>query len=378
MGPHLRVYLPAWAPIRTLGLFAVVTACGHTDPFTSPPYGSDAPFDPATPARLTFDPLADRGAAWLPDGSGILYSSQQTNRADHDVCLALLPPTGGRQRALTCDLSVDGVDSTNAIESAAPAADGRLAFVEASTSIGATAPLTEGIAIAPTSDPRGATVIQRIPYTVAGEPTHSHVSALRWIGPTTLAFLGGSVGILADCFQCPPDTVVANLKVVTLNASSGNAPATVPGTDFASGVSPGSTEDEIYYTVGGDSRVFRRTVSTGGVDVAYDFGATGIARDIEVVGGHLTAVVGGRVAFVVNPVLGPTQRDSGGVVHVVDLATGADQSFDNPGLLFRRPALSPDGTHVVAEGYPLVIVTSGDVADTTVSRSGDLYLFGVP
>jgi hypothetical protein len=378
MAPHLRVYLAAWTPIRTLGLLAVVTACGHTDPFASPPYGTDAPFDPAPPVRLTFNPLADRGGVWLPDGSGILYSAQQIGRTDHDVCLALLSPTGGRQRALICDLSVDGVDSTNAIESAAPAADGRLAFVEASTSIGATAPLTEGIAIAPTLDPRGATVVQRIPYAVPGEPTHNHVSALRWIDPTTLAILGGSVAISADCFQCPPDTLVANLKVVTLDAAGGSGPAAVPGTDFASGVSPGSTEDEIYYTVGGDSRVLRRTLSTGTVDVAYDFGASGIARDVQVVGGRLTAVVGGRVAFVVNPVLGPTQRDSGGVVHVVDLATGADQSLGNPVLLFRRPALSPDGTHVVAEGYPLVIVSSGDIADTTVSRSGDLYLLSVP
>ncbi len=114
------------------------------------------------------------------------------------------------------------------------------------------------------------------------------------------------------------------------------------------------------------------------MDVAHDFGAEGIARDVQVVGGRLTAVVGGRVAFVVNPVLGPTQRDSGGVVHVVDLATSADQSLDQTGLLFRRPALSPDGAHVVAEGYPLLITSSGGVADTTVSRSGDLYLLDAP
>jgi hypothetical protein len=378
MAPHLRVYLPAWTPIRTLGLLAVVTACGHTDPFASPPYGTDAPFDPAPPVRLTFNPLADRGGVWLPDGSGILFSAQQIGRTDHDVCLGLLPPTGGRERALTCDLSVAGVDSTNAIESAAPAADGRLAFVESSTRIGGVAPLTEGIAIAPTLDPRGASIVQQIPYTIPGEPTHSHVSALRWLGSNTLAFVGGSVAITADCFQCPPDTVVANLKVVTLNPAGGNSPAAVPGTDFASGVSRGSTDDEIYYTVSGDSRVLRRTLSTGTVDVAYDFGASGIARDVQVVGGRLTAVVGGRVAFVVNPVLGPTQRDSGGVVHVVDLATGADQSLDKPGLLFRRPALSPDGTHLVAEAHSLLISNIGGVADTAVSRDSDLYLLSVP
>ncbi len=223
-----------------------VSGCGHTDPFTSPPYGSDSPFDPAPPVRLTFNPLADRGGAWVPDGSGILYSAQQIGRTDHDVCLALLSPTGGRQQALTCDLTVAGVDSTNAIESAAPAADGRLAFVEASSRIGATATLREGIAVAPTLDPRGATIVQPIPYAIPGEPAHTHVTALRWLSPGTLGFVGGNVAILADCLGCPTDTIVANLKVVTLDAAGGSAPAVVPGTDFASGLSPGSTDDEIY------------------------------------------------------------------------------------------------------------------------------------
>ena len=76
--------------------------------------------------------------------------------------------------------------------------------------------------------------------------------------------------------------------------------------------------------------------------VAYDFGTAGVARDVHAAGGRLAAVVGGRVAFGVNPVLGPIQRDSGGAVHVVDLAAGIDRPLDGTGLLFRRPALSPD------------------------------------
>ena len=33
---------------------------------------------------------------------------------------------------------------------------------------------------------------------------------------------------------------------------------------------------------------------------------------------------------------------------------------------------------VVAEGYPLLITNSGSIADTTVGRSGDLYLLDAP
>jgi hypothetical protein len=84
-------------------------------------------------------------------------------------------------------------------------------------------------------------------------------------------------------------------------------PAAVPGTDLASGVSPGASADEVFYTIGGDTRVFHRVLSSGEVSVAHDFGAAGIARDVHVVGRRLVAVVGGHVAFGVDPVLGPTQ-----------------------------------------------------------------------
>ena len=38
------------------------------------------------------------------------------------------------------------------------------------------------------------------------------------------------------------------------------------------------------------------------------------------------------------------------------------------------PVLSPAGDRVVAEGYPLIV----SEADTTVGRSGDLFLFSAP
>jgi hypothetical protein len=156
----------------------------------------------------------------------------------------------------------------------------------------------------------------------------------------------------------------------------------LPGTDLASGVSPGASADEVFYTIGGDTRVFHRVLSSGEVSVAHDFGAAGIARDVRVVGRRLVAVVGGHVAFGVDPVLGPTQWDSGGVVHVVDLDTGADQGLDTS-LFFRRPALSPGGDRVVAEGYPLIIQfvpdpIVGQRPDTSVGTVGDLFLLRAP
>ena len=77
--------------LRAWLLLLASVGCGHTEPFSTNPPGTDAPFDAGPPARLTLNQGPDRGAAWLPDGSGILYSSQQLGRRDHDVCLALIP-----------------------------------------------------------------------------------------------------------------------------------------------------------------------------------------------------------------------------------------------------------------------------------------------
>jgi hypothetical protein len=80
------------------------------------------------------------------------------------------------------------------------------------------------------------------------------------------------------------------------------------------------------------------------------------------------------VTYGINPAFGPTQWDSGGVLHVVDLQSGADVTLDGPGL-FRRPQISPSGSALVVEVYPLMI--SGEPAGTVVSRQGDLYLYGL-
>jgi hypothetical protein len=327
--------------------------------------------------RLTFNEGADREPSWLPDGSGILYSSQQLGRRDADVCVAELPPTGGSRRRLVCDAGGPAETIGNGAEWAVVGTDGALAYVKASWTVGGTNPGAEAVAVASTLDPLAAADVQPIPYAIEGEPQHTGIQALHWHQPGTLVFVGGLVAYRRPCPTCVLDTIVSGVKVVTLDVTgAGGGPVALPGTDFASGVSPGGSSDEIYFTVGGDSRVFRRTLSTGQTTVAYDFGSAGIARDVSVAGHRLAAVVGGRVAFSADAQLGPVQWDSGGIVHVVDLSSGAHAALAPGTQLYRRPALSPNGDRVVAEGYPLVIV--GEVPDTTVSRASDLYLFSTP
>jgi hypothetical protein len=167
---------------------------------------------------------------------------------------------------------------------------------------------------------------------------------------------------------------------VWLDLAAGATPQAIAGTNNASGVSPGSSEDEVYYTLGGDTRVYRETITGGAATVVFDFGGAGIVRDVQVVGTRMVAVVGGRVHFAIDPSFGPTQWDSGGVVHIVDLSNGSDVALTSPSehALYRRPQLSPSGTQVVVERYQLSTSDNGVTAETTVARAGDLYLMGQP
>jgi hypothetical protein len=364
---------------RLLALAATL-GCGHTEPFSAPPFDRDQPFDPTPPMRLTLNRGPDRRPAWLPDGSGILYSSQLVDTRESDVCLARLLATGGSQRQLTCELTPNSINLRDALESAAPAIDGRLAFFAATSSIGAGSPDAQGIALASVSDPATRQSLQSVPYTIPGGRLHSGVSQIRWLGSNRIVYLGEAVTVLRPCQFCPLDTLRTGLDAVWLDVNE--APVTlhaIAGTDFASGVSPGASEDEVYYTLNGDSRVYRKQLSSGDVAVVHDFGAAGFARDVHVVGDRMAAVVGGRVAFANDPSLGPTQWDSGGVVHVVNLQDGTDMILDAPGPgLSRRPQLSPSGSAVAAEVYPLIFLLDAIPPDTIVSKVGDIFTFGQP
>jgi hypothetical protein len=302
------------------------------------------------------------------------------------VCLALLPPNGGQQRQLTCDLTSTGGDSTDAIESPAPGRDGRVAFVALSSRIGVLVPGSGAISVARQTDLAGLTRLQALPYTVPGGQLYSGASQLSWLDPNNLIYLAERVDYVHPCpipIICQWDTLATGVNVAHLDLDQpGAPPQTVPGTDYATGVSVGATADEIFYTLTGDPRVYRQMLSTGAVTVTHDFGAAGVARDVHVVGNRMVAAVGGRVAFGTDPALGLTQWDSGGVLHVVDLQEGTDQMLAGPGL-FRRPQISPSGSAIVAEGYPLIILDTTDALGNKLhyefmSRRGDLYLFGVP
>lgn len=366
-----------WTAFGLLCLVASAAACSHSEPFTNP-QGSETPFDPGPPARLTLNPAHDGHPAWLADRSGILYSAQQVEREDDDVCLAELPATGGRQRRLMCDIPGNR-ESNDAAQSAAGAADGRVALLRAGNgSLGGTSPAFLDIAVIPTLDGGEAQRVRILPFTPAGGKVHDYAGHLRWLTADALVYVGQRFVAQRPCPEpCPLDTLLVSTEVTTLSLAGASATGTaVPGTELATGVAPVLDGSAILYTLANDSRIYRRGLAGGEVSVVHDFGAAGIARDVHAAGNRVVAIVGGRVAFSVDPRAGPVQWDSGGVVHLVELGEAGSAALDTPGRLYRRPALSPDGSAIVAEGYPLIITGPFFDPDTTVGKSGDLYLFG--
>src|SRR2546421_10331964 len=101
---------------------------GHSAPPAAPESGSSRPFAGGSPRRLTFNLGDDRAPAWLPDGSGLLYSLQRRDRPDRDRCLGLLPPDGGRLERPPCDANPAADDSTHVLTEPAPPPAGPLAY----------------------------------------------------------------------------------------------------------------------------------------------------------------------------------------------------------------------------------------------------------
>ena len=358
----------------------VVAGCSHEQPFETPDTGTDRPFLPGTPVRLTYNPGADLRPAWLPDGGAFLYAWQQVGQPDLDRCLSELPATGGSRTRTICNPNPAAIDSADLFDTPSPSPDGRLLFIRASSRPGAVSPNQAGVFLGTLADPLSATQVLHLPYTIPGGRTHGTISTARWITPTRLMYVGQSVIYSRECSGCPLDTLVTGLEVVDMDLS-GPQPslAVVPATYGASSATLSASRDTLYSTLINDSRVFRLALTSGQSSVAHDFGIRGIARDVTVLGARLVAVVGGEIQYTDDPVLGPIQPDGGGDLVSVDLATGTETVLpSDQSLLFRRPEFVPGGSPIrlVAEGYQhnIGIPTRNQL----VSKVGDLYLYEAP
>lgn len=345
---------------RAVLVVLLLAACDHGAPFVPGDYSPDGPFSSAPPIRLTLNPGTDLTPAWLADGSGILYSAERLDRRDRDHCLAELPAGGGAIRRWACRTTASD-DSINVFENPAVSSDGRVVYVRSVGSLRLGRPL----------GPSGAELVlasveaPETPLRVL-QPIPNAISHIAWLGPSRLVYLEEKVRYPRACSSCAPDTVRTGLGLVTLDFTAPTPVlAVVPGTDGASSVAVGATGDTIYFTRNGDGRVYRRAFSSGQTDTVFDFSFAGIARDVDVANGRLVAVVGGNVAYAFDSILGESQVDDGGHLHLVILATGAGSVLGDTSFFYRRPSFRRAG------GGRLVV-------EQWLGGFSDLWLLDVP
>jgi hypothetical protein len=355
--------------LAAVWLAAAVVACEHTAPFGLGVYTPNGPLGGGGALRLTYNPGTDLAPAWLPGAGGVWYSAERIDRVDRDRCFAVVPPAGGTISRYACSTTAPD-DSVDAFEGAAlaPGGDGQIAYVRQRSHRLPGRPISpdvQALVVASLVDPNAVRVLRPLAYTAPSGRIHQGISHIGWLAQSRLVYLGERITYPQACSGCPPDTVRTGIEVVTLDfAAATPLLAVVPTTDSASSVAVGATGDTIYFTRNGDSRVYRHVFSSGQTDTVHDFGAAGIARDVALANGRLVAVVGGDVTYVVDTVLGVSQLDHGGELHVVTLATGAETVLGDSASRFRRPALSSNGTRIATELW--------------ANGSADLWLLDVP
>lgn len=368
---------------RLMLLIPLAAACGHSEPFTAPDTGLDQPRVPGNPARLTYATGTEMAPAWTPDGASIVYSFELTDRPgspEADRCLGVMPVGGGTVEREICNPSAFEADSTETYDWPALNAAGDLAYVRSTRPSSVNDNRFGSLLVAPYANPAASRELRSFPFQGVSA-FYPALSSLRWLSDDELVFIAVAEEIVNPCgpvFPCE-QLVRYGREIHRLVASDPGPSTAVAGTSLATSVAPGESADVIYFTLANDSRVYRQTLSTGTSAAVHDFGGP-IARDVHYAAGRLAVIVGGQVT-VHDDDIGPVQvLDRGGLLMVVDLATGTAIEAAVPQVWFRRPAFSPDGTRLAAQGHSLIISPLPNpppAADTTYG-DGNIWLFGAP
>lgn len=340
-------------PWRATALL-LLTACAHEIPAAPMIVTLDSLPTEGAPMRLTWNPGADKGAAFAPDGQTLWYSWEDLDHRDHDFCLGVLPSSGGTRRSEVCHTRpTANPDSVNWYLWAAPHPDGkRMAWFRLSAFRGAALsfPFSGEVVLATLATPSTPMRIDSIrgfPFLVAPSHFHQQPEHLVWENDSTLLYL--AVLIAVEFGQgLPEDTLRSGVEVGTLTlGADGVRMGYVPGTAGASGVTPGP-DNTLYFTLNGDNRIYRTTVLGGTPEVVFDLGpGTTVARDPAVRDTTAYVIVDGQVIDRFFATLGNIQSDGGGQLWRVTTTTRAPIDTSH---LWRRPVLSPDGRTLVVEG----------------------------
>ena len=344
----LRARVPS--PVLPLALLAL-WGCSHSEPFQDPNENNNGPFSPVAPVQLTYNPGQDLTPAFLPGDTIVLYSYEQKGALNPNTCLGALPAPGGTRLSDSCPRSAAALDSTERYESAVPLNDSIVVMVQSfrlkgngfdSQSLLGTAPWRAADHLVPRQD---------FPFASASGVFEVSAGYLSPIGSGNLAYVA-----ITEVSACPgsdpfcpqPTLLRIGRQVSLLNLEATGDPSVAPGTDYATSAAPGRSPGSFLFTLPFDSRVYERQ-GDGSTVTVFDFGADSVARDPTIVGNDLVAIVGGNVARWTSNDGVPLQVDGGGNIVRVTLGNGTTQ-YLTATPIYRRPAVSADGSAIVAEG----------------------------
>lgn len=216
---------------RTLLVAAAIAlcACDHTSPFTVTDPDPLGPAGESLPRRLTFNPGPDEAPAALADA--VVYSTLDPARPDRDRCLGYLPPDGGTRQATRCPggESPDGLQ--DALRYPAPSPDGRIALIREQAAVGALAPGTRALRIAPLDDPDSVLLEKSVVFVLPGGERVLDARNLVWTGGV-VRFVAGEDVLVRDVTTGVYDTLFTPRALATLDPATGEYEA-VPGTEGA-------------------------------------------------------------------------------------------------------------------------------------------------
>lgn len=301
-------------------------ACAHDAPFMPHDPNTLVPFADTEPARLTLSGFPDRGPVWLPDGASFIYSYVHIDSPERDRCLGILSRNGGQRLHEICRRTLGDRDSIDVLDLPAVSPAGRLAYLRsAATLFDSDIPRHTELVAGTLDAPFDGPVLRSIPFVGPDGAFYVSLSQPRWVGESGLVFIAQVEEIVAPCPGCDPEVIRVDAGIVHLAADGSGTVSPLAGTEAATSVAVDGTG--ILLTRTGDTRIYRRSLSTGEETVAHDV-VIAEPSSLAAAGDWIVARIPGAL-------------------YVANLSTGASVQV-SPGD-FVQPAINAQGTFLVGE-----------------------------